>query len=661
MNRATTFLAVLAALYASMPSALANGLPTVKLTATRTAVLNDGRDATELIAEIRDSSGRPVPDGTSVTFHTSLGNFAENATVQTRSGTARIRLTSPQKGTAIITAQTSGAYAGGVQKIEITFTDDPSETFQGNNYIVADSNDSLLYAAAERVVEAVGRKSGETEHGMPGARLVYRNIEVMADRLQLDCGSNTVKAVGNIVLRRAGKRLACARLNYNLMTGDGFAITEVENRVRPVRLFGADLQYEPMEMPVVPRFFELADLTGSGLIITARHIVLFPHEKIQFKRPTVYQDGQKLVSMPYFSMGIYASQLFSDQFVKVGSQGLGVDLPIYYDLSPSSTGTLSIRHGERYGRSVFANRPGWSMDLTQSYNSLGAGSRYTGEFGVTGFNRSDWGLRWSHSHELSTGTRGNFFVDFPQHRSVFASTNLNKQLGPLYVGANLSGNRSLRGFASSGAAADLYVETIPKKVADTGYMYAVGGSTGYTRFTAGDYKVNTVQKSVQSRFFSKPFQLDSKTTLTNNFSVGRVWSNQGNSGESMMASLAATRQIGGANLQLGYDYTRQPTFVTEGRHRVSANLLASAGSKWNFFFYGSSMLDAPSSSLIGDFSYAFLPRYRLTLSTTIQRFAVGTFRDHEIGIGRTIAGREFVLSYSTYNHRFFFNLEAGRF
>ena len=124
MLKALRVLALLAAAGILAPSALSNGLPTVKLTASRMAVLNDGRDATELMAEVRDSSGRPVPDGTQVIFHTNLGAFAENPTVQTRAGTARIRLTSPQKGTALITAQTSGIYAGGVQKIEITFTDD---------------------------------------------------------------------------------------------------------------------------------------------------------------------------------------------------------------------------------------------------------------------------------------------------------------------------------------------------------------------------------------------------------------------------------------------------------------------------------------------------------------------------------------------------------
>ena len=90
MSKATP-LFFLAALFALTPLALANGLPTVKLTASRTAVLNDGRDATELMAEVRDTSGRPVPDGTPVTFYTNLGTFAENNTVQTRAGTARQR------------------------------------------------------------------------------------------------------------------------------------------------------------------------------------------------------------------------------------------------------------------------------------------------------------------------------------------------------------------------------------------------------------------------------------------------------------------------------------------------------------------------------------------------------------------------------------------
>ncbi len=320
-----------------------------------------------------------------------------------------------------------------------------------------------------------------------------------------------------------------------------------------------------------------------------------------------------------------------------------------------------MRHGEQYGNKIAARRPGWSLDLVQSYNSLGAGSRYTGQLGLTGLTRSDWGVRWNHSHEFSTDTRATFFLDFPQHRSVYASTNLQRQMGPFLMGANLSGNRTLTGFSSTGMMGDLYLETVPKRVAKTGYTYALAATAGYSDLKAGPYSNRAMTEGLQARFNSSTFRLDRETTLTNYFTVGNAWSVGGQSGMTALASLSANRTMKHANLQVSYDYTRQPTFLFDGSHRVSANFLATPNNRWNFMLYASTMLDAPSSSVVADLNYAFLPRWRWTFSANMHRFVNGNYRDLEFGIGRTLGGREFILSYSTYTHRFFFDLQANRF
>jgi len=647
----------------------AAGVPTIVLRASRVAVLNDGRDYTEIIAEVRDSSGSFVPDGTPVTFSTNLGQFGGGATIGTRSGTARVRLTSQQKGTATITAAVGG---GGFQKMDVVFTDDPTETFQGNTYVAVQSTGALLYSAGHRIIEATGKPRENLDQGLPGAHLSYRNIEVFADSLQVDCTGNVVRANGSITLRRGNRRLQCGRLYYPLTNGDGYAVSEVEEeidgrkikRLRPVIIRGNDLRVEPAPHGIAPKFFEFEDLSEAPLIITARQILLFPGEKLQFKRPHFYQEGQRLFSVPFYSLGLFSTQLFTDQLVTIGSQGLGVDIPLYYDMTPSSTGVFRIRHGERTGRSVYATRPGWSLDLLQSYNSVGGGERrFTGEFGFTGLSRSDWGFRWSHSQEFSPTTRGSLFLDFPQHRSVYLSTNLNRQMGALYMGLNLSANRSLSGFNSSGLQGDVYVETTPRKVGKTGLMYAVGGTATAVRTRALNYTNNSLSQGIHARFYSQPFRLDHSTSLTSYVTIGNLWSNQSNDGLTALASLSATRTFGSsANLQLTYDFTRQPTFLTGGgSHRLSANFFADGGNRWNFYFFSSVMLDAPTASLFSDLSYSFAPRWRFSLSATLQRFASGLYRDFEFGIARSIGGRDLVLSYSTFTHRIFFDIEASRF
>ncbi len=651
---------ILALLALSASPAVA--LPTIRLTASRLAVLSDGRDSTEIDAEVRDSTGSLVPDGTPVTFNTTLGQFLEGAVATTRGGTARARLSSAQKGAATVMATTGGALSGGFQTISILFSDDPEDTVPGNTFIAVQCAGTVMYSAVDRVVDALGRpRPPDDDNSIPGAHLTYRNMEVFADHIQLDCSMNAVRASGHVHLRRGSHRVTAGTLFYPLTAGDGYAVAEMDRRLRPVKITGSELKMTPAEHGISPKMLQMVDLSGANLIITARQVLVFPGEKLQFKRPQFYQDGQKLMSMPFYSVGLFSNQLFTDQFMSVGSQGFSVDMPLYYDLTPGSMGIFSIRHGQQLGANVGAVQPGWSLDLLQSYNSLGVANRYTGQVGITGMTRSDWGVRWNHSQQFAPDTRATFLLDFPQHRSVYGSGNLQRQFGEFLMGLNLNANTSFSGPVSEGNSADTYLETMPKKVGKTGYTYSLAATAAYNNLKLLNTVTRTSSEGIQARFNSASFRLDKDTTLTNYFSLGNAWAVGQPSGITALGSLAATRTFKHASVQLSYDYTRQPTLLTDGNHRFSANLMAHGSSKWNLMLYASAYVDSNASSLVADFNYAFLPRWRWISTATLQRFTIGSYRDIQFGIGRTVGGREVVIEYSTFSHRIFFDMQAGRF
>jgi hypothetical protein len=115
-------------------------------------------------------------------------------------------------------------------------------------------------------------------------------------------------------------------------------------------------------------------------------------------------------------------------------------------------------------------------------------------------------------------------------------------------------------------------------------------------------------------------------------------------------------------LQATYDFAKSPYALGfMGSHRLSSSLSMSAGNKWSLYAFGSMMLDAQNSSFVSDLNYQIAPRWRLSLASTLQTFNTAKFKDYTIGIGRSIGGRDFVFSYSTYTHRFFFDLQASRF
>ncbi len=654
---------VLALVVAASGAGQCMGIATVSLKTTRAAVLNDGRDSTEIIAEARDSRGVYLADGTTVTFSTDLGTFAQagtTATAQTRSGAARVRLSSQRKGTATVTAAVQG---GGFEKCEVVFTDDASETVAGNSYISVQSAGSLVYCAGERVIEAL--KRGATDDGKLGfqASLTFRNVQISADTLQLDCTSNVVRANGAVLLRRGQRELHCGRLNYNVTSGQGYAVAEVDGRLRPVSIKGTDLQTTVQEKGILPSIFELDDLSEAKLVVSARQVLFFPGDKLQFKRPRFYQDGQYVFSMAFYTLPLYSSQLFSDQLLTVGSTGLRADVPFYYDMTPTSTGQFRLRYGEQVGRSSFGNRPGLSVDLVQSYAAGDTRRRFTGEFGLTGLNRTDWGFRWSHSQDFGGDTRGSAYIDLPQHRGIYGSSNLNKRIGNFSVGLTLSGNRSLTSRTYSGSSADAYVESLPRRLGKSGYSVAYGGTVSSITSVAGTYKTSGTNEGIQARFYSDAFKLDRRTTLTNYITLGHQWGGLGYSGARVVSSLALQHSLSqSATLQAAYDFTGQPGATAGGgRHRLNVSLGSNGGSKWYVMAMASRMLDTGITSLLADTTYNFARRWRVNFTATVQTFTTGSFRDYQVGISRSIGLRDIQLIYSTYSHRFFFDLQASRF
>ncbi len=79
------------------------GVPcTLTLTANPTTIPPDGTSPSIITATVLDSTGIPVPDGTTVTFSTTLGTITPSAT--TTGGTATATLTSTTSGTATVRA-----------------------------------------------------------------------------------------------------------------------------------------------------------------------------------------------------------------------------------------------------------------------------------------------------------------------------------------------------------------------------------------------------------------------------------------------------------------------------------------------------------------------------------------------------------------------------
>lgn len=625
----------------------------VRLRVTRSTVLSNGKDKTLVIAEVIDPSGRQVTANIDVQFQTTLGAPSSNH-ASTFGSSAQIEWSSAIAGLGRITALVAGSVSN---TVEVLFTDDPEATFQGNNYVQISGNRYLVYSVTDQVIETIGRK--------PSAKITFRNTEITADHLQINCKDMVVRGQDNVSIRRGKALIHVNRLYYSLNTGEGYAITEKDGQLRTVSISGMGLLIESFGAVLPNTFMKMAPLQVK-LNVTAKTMTYFPGDKLQFQHAKFYQDQTLLISLPYYEMSLTAPELFSDQFIKVGTSGLGLELPYYYNISPHGMGIVLLRHQQQIGRSSFSQDNGWGVDVAQSYTSAGQ-KHFDGAYGFTGLTRSDWGFRWTHNSEFSNTTQGAFYVDFPQHNSVFSSANLTQNLKTFRWQTTLSAGQTF-GSNENNFRSNVYVETQPHRLDKNGglnYTFGVnyiGGTIHSTDPTVGS--LNETTQSATLRISTRPRLLDKRTTFSNSFTAGHIWSNQGRNGLETLASFSLDRTLsGGSSLNLAYDYVNQPggLLVASGNHRVGLTYSATAGKRFTMLVYGSGYLDTSDASLLTDITYRLNTNWRLIASATFQKYQSQSYNDMEFTIGRRIGARELQFTYSTLFQRVSLDLTATRF
>ncbi len=670
-SRLILIAAIALSIVTRLPLCQAAGVATVNLRATRSALLADGKQTTTIRAEVRDNTGRYAAENTLVQFSTTLGTLSASQ-APTHGGIATVTLTSPTTGEARVTAFTSG---GASNPLLVLFTDDPEATFQGNNYMLFTGSSYLAYSATDKVIEALGKNGG--------AKIAYRNTEITADRIQMSCTDLIVRARDNVTIKRAGKTIKADRLYYSLQSGDGFAMAELPEldgsslpkldgskqpilRMQPVTIAGDVPRVEASKTPIPSSYLTFPELQVK-LNIVARSITYFPGERLQFRRPRFFQDQAQILSLPYYETGLNSTELFTDQFLSVGTSGFGLELPFYYNLSPRGDGIVYLRHQQPLGRGYYATQPGWAIDVIQGYSSQGD-HRYEGAYGFTNLTRGDWSFRFNHNQEFNSKTQGSFDLEFPRHNSVFTAANFSHQLKALRVGADFSGGQTFEGSKTTTTQANLFAETVPHSfLGSRGYQYSIGTNytTGQTRTNlAGIANYNQTTENATMRIFSRPILLDKRTTFNNSFTFGHIWSDTGGTGLTTLATLSLDHTLaGGGGLNLTYDFVNQPRsiFNANGRHRLSATFSTQGNKRFQAFIFGSAYIDAPEASILGDISYRLDSRWRLIGAATLQRFENQSYNDIEFIVGRRIGARELQLAYSTLTKRFSFDFTATRF
>lgn len=618
----------------------------VYLSANPDTIIADGKSITTISAEIRDSEGNLVPNGTLVSFSSSLGTI--QSSVSSTAGVARARLTSGTvTGTAVVSAWVTQGGAVGQVRVEMLA---PGTEIPRQSYVTIASDSYLVYDPGKMIIQA----SGEVT-------VTHRGLTIKADDAEFDLQAGSIKcrqrAGGEpIKLRRGGHMLQACVLYYRVDDMKGKAIIEAESgSMERVSVRGADLAIGPDTEDAPQTVFDFADLSQSQLLMKASSITVRPRDEIHFRHAEVYIDGKKMFSVPLHVIELNTSKSQASQYLGWGANGLKVDLPVYYSLSPSSTGALHVRRGQQSGWGFYSGNSGWSLDLVQDYTTNSGGE---GNFELNRVTNGDWGANWRYDQQFDSGSRIYSYLSFPAHKDLFGMFNLSKPLSKSSLGLNVYGSKyqDQTGMLST----DLFLQSMPKPVFGGAANLVMLGRTSYT--SGNGSESDGVGAGVQMQVFGKPISFSKRTTLTNSATVGHDWGGA-RSGLSLLGNSAFNYRMGKAGqFGLVYSFTRDSNYPDLfGRHRLSANLIYNPSELWQARVFSTQMLDTSQSSTFADISYQIRPTWRLNLLQTFQSYDQYNYSDTEIALSKEIHDHELMLIWSKSRNRLRLELNVGRF
>lgn len=627
----------------------------VVLSSFPTAAVADGRSTVTLKAEVRDTAGRLVPDGTRVVFTTNSGVVREPV-VSTKAGIARTVLVAPSNaGVAQIVANVLNYNA--TTTFEFEFVRDRSLLSSATEYIEVVAPNDLVYSMDYRTIGAsgLGRK----------AVLRYRDIEVRADDLQLNIGTLELRAK-NAALKWGAVDSSFGQLYLKLSTRTGFGTTTyttAERKIVPVgRLFqfveGAEREafgtrelsasgLKKPESDQPQNAYEFAEISESTQMIGAKKAVVYQGREIQFHKADIFVSGAKVLSVPLFQLPTHSSRrLVMDDILNVANNSLSINYPYYLSLKPGQTSLLRFRTGQLAGRGVAVNR-GIFLDYELNWNK---GDDMRGDISVQGIGRSDWGIAASQSFRFGDSTTLDAQIELPSHRSVFGNVAMNRQFSGFQVNLNANTNHSIAGTPFSGRQASLSVEAEPISIKGLPIRFGYGVSANHDQFSAIDstYEQNTL--GMNTRFFTPLISLGRKTSFNGDLSISKLVGSSAPGGLSYIGSLGLSHRVSNeAFMLLTYNYFDNgfSSGVT-GRHLLGLRSQFGSGPFW-LQLQATKGLDVDRTGYLVDASYRLNNALRLSYSYTYDRFFGQGFTDYNIVLGYRLGFREFgiVWSHST--------------
>lgn len=599
------------------------------------AIVADSFSTTTITAEVRDSTGRSVPDGTQVDFTTSLGIIEHTA--RTSSGVARVRLQSDTTiGTAMVSAVVSAGRA--VANINVDFLAPGTEMFD-ESFISVSSTKHLGYDVGKQIVDSAG-----------GVQISHRGVDITAEEAQIDVRKNILRAKArlggdSIRVTRGDKTISASALYYDLNSMNGVIFTPAEEGAKRFLFRGRDMFIQPDEEPDEKVVFDFQPVEISTMFIRARALLIRPGEEIKIKRASFYMEGDKILSVPLHVVSLSGRATGINQMLTYGTEGLRMDLPIYYSLTPNGTGSFRLRHSEPSGWGTYNGRAGWQVDMEQDYTQ---GGSTEGSLAATRITSGDWGLRWNHRKEFDNNSRLYTYIDYPAHQNLYSTIDYSMSFGDYNLSLNLRGN--VRDRATDSYTSNIFLQSHPKNLVGNAITYGFTTRLSYNSLLSSE-NGNKFGQALGLQFYGKTLKVGGGS-LNSSLTAGREWGGM-YPGSSVYANLGYSRNLGMiGTLGLNYTYSWADSSFGYNAQRLSTDIYMSPSQAWNSHVYATYGLDDGSVSAFGDFGYTFAQIWRASIQGTYQKLPLFDYTDTEVALARAMGKQEVRIIWSQSRKRF---------
>lgn len=646
------------ALTLSLTAAVLADNGTLTISALPPMALADGRTPVTFTVEVRDSTGRYVPDGTQVLFETNLGTFRQNV-VTTQSGIARATLiASGTEGVARIRITAPRFNTTDIREYE--FVSDPGMLSAAREFIEVTSEDrDLVYSTQFRILEASSDRPN-------GVVLRYRDITIRAQDIQLEVPTYIVRA-RNARITMGGIDQLFSELYFVLNRRNGGGMTETDTTgvrmvpegyfVRPEPAEGRRVAFveisagglRPLDRPI-PGLFNFLDISDTLSTVEARRATIFPQREIQFVNPNIKVEGQSVIRVPRIAFSATTSTpIITEQFFSISNNNFAVNFPYYVDLRPGMSQLFRLEYGRRYNTG-FGAAGGLFLSYEMNWNQ---GVDMEGGIALRGLNRNDWGISARQFWQPDPQTTFQAQLEMPAQQSIFGTVNASRSFDGFSATASTNYTTTLRGLPATSQRHELLLESDPIPVPGLASNLFVGASYEESRFSLSEFSNAQSSYGARARLNSRPLRLWQGGTFSGSFTANQRQGRNVPQSLTTETNLSLTSAIApGMFGQVGYSFVDDPFqagFL--GRHRLTTETFYTQGAL-NASLFLSQSLDVDRRNINTNLSLRVSDLWRFRHSFLLDQFAGQSFGEQNFLISYRIGFQEVGISYSTRTNRF---------